>query len=172
MGKKCSEETKKKISDAQKGQKNHRWGKKNSEEHRRKIGLAQIGRVPGMQGKKHSEETKAKMSLSHGRGEKHHSWIKDRTLLKIGREKSYDTQYKYWMLGVKNRDGWKCKIHNQDCSGRLEAHHILDWITFPELRYDINNGIALCHAHHPRGRVSEKLLAPEFQRLVGVSMCN
>ena len=60
----------------------------------------------------------------------------------------------------------KSRIADINCSGRLEAHHILDWINYPELRYEINNGITLCHAHHPRGRAKEKELSPYFVELV------
>lgn len=60
-------------------------------------------------------------------------------------------------------------IENKDCKGRLEAHHILNWMDYPELRYEINNGITLCHAHHPRGRAKEKQLSPFYQELVASS---
>jgi len=66
------------------------------------------------------------------------------------------------MLAVKGRDGWKCKIANADCDGKIEAHHILSWRDYPELRYQPNNGITLCHAHHPRKRVDEAKLLPYF----------
>jgi hypothetical protein len=96
-------------------------------------------------------------------------YIKDRKLLKISREKMYDTQYKYWMLSVKKRDGWKCKLADSTCKGQLEAHHILSWIGHPDIRYKLKNGITLCHAHHPRGDSEEKRLISKFQRLVSVS---
>ena len=38
--------------------------------------------------------------------------------------------------------------------------------TVRKLRYEINNGITLCHAHHPRGRAKGKQLTPYFQELV------
>jgi hypothetical protein len=83
-------------------------------------------------------------ALGIHRGKNNGMWVFDRDLLKIDRQKAYDTKYKYWMLEVKKRDNWKCKINNCDCNGRLEAHHILPWEQFPELRYSINNGITLC----------------------------
>lgn len=114
-----------------------------------------------------TEEHKRKISIAL-KGENSPHWIKDRSLLKTGREKAYDTKYKYWMLEVKNRDGWKCKIENDDCLGDLEAHHILGWRSHPELRYEINNGITLCHFHHPRKRLEEQRLIPYFQSMVEV----
>lgn len=99
-------------------------------------------------------------------GLEHPAWVKNRDELKVGRTKSYDTKYKYWMLSVKKRDKWRCKIGSSLCKGRLEAHHILDWVNHPELRYNVNNGITLCHAHHPRKRSDEAKLSPFFQSLV------
>jgi len=77
--------------------------------------------------------------------------------------------YKNWVLRVKKRDNWKCRINNEDCSGYCIVHHILSWQGFPELRYNVNNGITLCQAHHPRKRAVEKRLIPFFQGLVPVS---
>lgn len=119
-------------------------------------------------GKRLPEETKRKLSESM-KGEKHWNWIKDRSLLKTDRLKMYDTKYKYWMLEVKKRDKWKCRIDNKDCQGEVIAHHILSWRDFPELRYNIKNGITLCQAHHPHKWAEEKRLIPLFSGLVSVS---
>lgn len=102
-------------------------------------------------------------------GVNHFRYMVDRNQLKKSERKDHDSRYKEWMLEVKNRDGWKCKISNIDCKGHLEAHHILTWREYPELRYDINNGITLCQAHHPRKRAEEKRLSPYFKELVSVS---
>lgn len=100
------------------------------------------------------------------RGPNSHRWIEDRSKIKRSEKKHEDVGYRIWMKSVKERDGWKCRISDEDCKGRLEAHHILNWIDYPELRYEINNGISLCQAHHPRGRAKEKRLVAEFQALV------
>ncbi len=127
-----------------------------------------------MKGKKVSSATKEKMRLSaigkkHPwaslKGELNPNWIKDRTKLAKRQERN-DMAYKDWRRLVKNRDGWKCKISNSDCSGSVVAHHILGWAAYPELRYEVNNGITLCHFHHPRKRVDETNLSPYFQELV------
>lgn len=73
------------------------------------------------------------------------------------------------MLEVKKRDNWKCKLLSSNCKGRLEAHHIFNWVDYPELRYVVNNGITLCAFHHPRGREEEKRMIPIFQELLSVS---
>jgi len=77
--------------------------------------------------------------------------------------------FSWWRKQIFQRDSFKCKIDNSDCKGQLEAHHILSWREFPELRFDINNGITLCHAHHPRKRAEEKRSIPTFKELVSVS---
>ena len=71
-GKHHSEESRRKLSEAQKkyvGEKHQMFGKHLSEEHKKKIGASNKGLLSGekhpMFGKHHSEETKKKMSNSH-----------------------------------------------------------------------------------------------------------
>lgn len=96
------------------------------------------------------------------------NWIDDRSLVKH-RQNRNNPEYKQWRQHVWLRDAFGCKIASTDCKGKIEAHHILAWHDYPELRYQITNGITLCHAHHPRRRAEEKRLAADFQRLVSVS---
>lgn len=133
------------------------------------------GQKPWNLGLKMSDDFKLKC-VNRSRGkytkEKHPGWIKDRSKLQTNTDTFRDrssSMYNYWTKQVKNRDNYKCKINNEDCNGRLEAHHMLSWIDYPELRYDINNGVTLCHDHHPRKRSEEKRLIPTFQELVSVS---
>lgn len=98
-------------------------------------------------------------------GENNPNWKKDRLQLVKNEKKHLCTRYKNWMLAVKKRDGWKCRIDNKDCNGSLEAHHILSWRDHHKLRYDTNNGITLCQAHHPKGDAKEKRLAPLFMEM-------
>jgi hypothetical protein len=100
------------------------------------------------------------------RGENHPFWIKDRSKVKVGDRSMNDPLQKGWRKAVKDRDFWKCKIADENCSGKLEAHHILPWSKFPELRYQINNGITLCHHHHPRKMEDVEKLSPYFKSLV------
>ncbi len=139
-------------------------------ETKEKIRLAKLGCIPWNTGKRHSEETKEKMRLAKAKnkGWKPANWIEDRTQLKKQNRRN-DMAYTEWRKNVWLRDGFKCKIANGDCKGKIEAHHILGWSDYPELRYQVNNGITLCHAHHPRKRAEEKRLSPYFQDLVSVS---
>jgi len=146
-------------------------GRKLSDEHRKNVGLAQKGKKLSDEHKDNIRKSIKKLGIEppHPRGEDSPTWVQDRTLLKQGEKKHLDGRYREWMGAVKKRDNWKCKIMDENCSGRLESHHILDWVNYPELRYEINNGITLCHAHHPRGRAEEKRLVLDFQGLVSVS---
>jgi len=145
-------ETLKKFSDVKKGKKPKNFFEM------RKIGWIK------RKGSHHSEETKKKMSEAH-KGEKSYMWIQDRTQL-VKRQERNDSAYYAWRLEVWKRDGFKCRINNQDCSGKIIAHHILGWSEFPELRYQVNNGITLCQAHHPLKRAKEKQMIPIFQEFV------
>lgn len=99
-----------------------------------------------------------------------HSYIQDRSKI-VGRHvRSYDLENKKWSRQVKNRDGWECQIANGDCSGRVEAHHILSWRDYEELRYELRNGITLCYFHHPRKRSEEERLQSSFQELIAAKM--
>ena len=100
-------------------------------------------------------------------GEKHPRWIKDRSKLKsYDRDERRSSEYAAWRKVVWLRDNFKCKIDNPDCLGRIEAHHILSWRNYPDLRYQVNNGITLCHFHHPKRRRDEEKLSPYFQKMV------
>ena len=154
-----SEEVLKKLSDSKLGSKNPMFGKKMTEEAKEK---ARIKLRIKMLGNKNGIGNKGPGLI----GSKNPNWIIDRSKLKTDNEHQYDTQYKIWMLQVKERDNWKCRINDNDCKGKLEAHHILPWSQFPQLRYNINNGISLCHFHHPRKKNDEIKLVPVFQELV------
>lgn len=133
-------------------------------ERRQRLSLKMMGNTRGV-GRTLSTETRKKISESH-KGPKSYLWIADRSKLKDDHKDRGGQLHREWSKNIKNRDGWKCKISNGDCSGRLEAHHILSWSDYPELRYEINNGITLCHAHHPRKRAEEKRMIPTFLGLL------
>ena len=112
----------------------------------------------------HGSERCAQCFYQFRRGENHPNWkggISNREIHSLNNPK-----YKEWRMNVFARDGFKCRIANKDCSGTLQAHHILRWAEYPELRYDITNGITLCVGHHPRKKAEEQRLEPLFRKLL------
>jgi len=163
-----TKETKLKIRKARKGKIGNNKGKHWKIKDTSNMNKDKIGKPSPMKGKNLSKETREKIGNSL-RGEKSPLYIKDRTKLKKSEKKHLDTKYKYWMLEVKKRDNWICKLSDSECNGRIEAHHILNWIDYPEERYNINNGITLCQFHHPKKWTEEKRLITIFKELVSVS---
>lgn len=89
----------------------------------------------GLKGHFTSEETKRKISKNHYdfSGDKNPNWKGGITL---------------WTKKVIDRDK---KCMNPNCKGkskRLVAHHIKDKNKYPELRYDVDNGITYCNSCH------------------------
>lgn len=79
------------------------------------------------------------------KGEKSHFWKGGKT--KASKLKRTSAEYKEWRKKVFERDNFTC----QNCgkTGRdIEAHHIKEQSRYPELIYDVNNGLTLCHKCH------------------------
>jgi hypothetical protein len=56
---------------------------------------------------------------------------------------------KQWMLSIFERDKYTCRqCGKKNC--KLNAHHIQNWLDYPELRYNIYNGITLCLECHSK----------------------
>ena len=108
------------------------YGKPRSKKTKKKISKA-------LQGRKLSEQHKE--ALSKARIE-----LFDR----IGRIGKHERGWKSarWRRAIYKRDNYKCQV----CSSiyNLYAHHILSWKDYPELRYDLDNGITLCNDCHKK----------------------
>lgn len=78
-------------------------------------------------------------------GDLHYNWMGGLTTENELIRKSQ--QYENWRLNIFQRDKYTC----QCCfinGGNLNAHHIENFSTNEELRFDINNGITLCESCH------------------------
>ena len=54
--------------------------------------------------------------------------------------------HKEWITAVLERDDYLCKwCHKKD---DLVTHHIKCWEDFPDLRFDVSNGLTLCRPCH------------------------
>ncbi len=56
-------------------------------------------------------------------------------------------EYAAWRRSVLARDRFLCVLCGQ-VGGGLHAHHKQSWAEYPHLRYDVNNGITVCHDCH------------------------
>ena len=56
-------------------------------------------------------------------------------------------EYKIWRTSVYKRDDYTCQCCGKRGS-KLNAHHINSFADYPELRYDVDNGITLCTQCH------------------------
>lgn len=124
-----------------------------------KAHVACRGKDPWNKGKKYPEFS----------GKNHPNWIADRTKLAKQQERG-DMSYREWRRLVKKRDGNVCQMRDENCRGYMIAAHIKSWALYPELRYEVSNGITLCQGHHPKTRNEDKRLMPVFQELVGSSI--
>lgn len=117
------------------------------------VSKANTGKEPWNKGKELpplSEETKKKQSIALKGvyvGEKNAGWKggKSPENKRIRRSSAF---FK-WRKSVFERDNYTC----QECKvrgGTLHPHHIKQFAYFPELRFDVNNGLTLCKECHKK----------------------
>ena len=59
-------------------------------------------------------------------------------------------EYLHWRKLVFKRDNYTCQCCGDSTGGNLNAHHIENFATNPDIRLDVNNGITLCNnCHNP-----------------------
>jgi 5-methylcytosine-specific restriction endonuclease McrA len=131
------------------------------------------GRPSAFKGRLHTPETRARMSQSAKRrppnhttphtletrrkisqrtrertprGEQCHSF-KDGKLAER-RDQRFSTEYKRWRYDVFVRDHFTCQHCGDARGGNLRAHHVRSFADYPDLRFDVPNGITLCHDCH------------------------
>jgi len=56
-------------------------------------------------------------------------------------------EYKEWRINVFKRDNYAC-LNCGDKGGKLQAHHLENFSSNLDLRFDINNGVTLCFKCH------------------------
>lgn len=79
------------------------------------------------------------------KGDKHPRYRGNRK----AREDASRYEYKAWRKAVLRRDNFTCQ-HCFVRGGVLVAHHIKQWSQYPELRFDVNNGLTLCTTCHDK----------------------
>ncbi len=164
---KHSEETRKKISEANSGKKNFWFGKKHSDETKKKIGLKSLGRKQSKEallkrsnnmkgiknhfyGRKHTLETRKKISENHAdvKGEKAPNWRGGKSFEPYGITFNNALKEK-----IRNRDNHRCQEcfrHQNELRTttnkkyRLLVHHI----DYNKQNDEPKNLISLCRTCH------------------------
>jgi hypothetical protein len=166
------------------GKNNPFFGKKHTEESKLKMRLSHLGK-----GHSIDEETRKKISIANkGKTKKDYPklsnsgvkkgyipWNKGKKQPQTSGKNNYNwkggisrkykegywsTEYLLWRKLVFERDNYTCQVCKK-VGIYLTAHHIKSWAHYPELRYEINNGITLCEVCHSltdnyRGRARSK----------------
>jgi len=80
-------------------------------------------------------------------GENHPNWKGGVT--DINKKIRHSIEYNIWRKAVYARDNWTC----QHCKVKQRfpvAHHIKTFKDYPELRFDVDNGLTLCRSCHKK----------------------
>lgn len=91
---------------------------------------------------------------------------------KAGRRPKHNGDYRYtdWRKAVFERDNYTCQ-HCQQRGQALQAHHIRSWSKFPDLHYEVVNGLTLCKSCHAianrEQRIAERNLENEGKEEAG-----
>lgn len=120
-----------------------------TEENKINNGRAKKGQTPWNKGKKGvqvwSEESRKKLSLSAKGINKGRKFPK-KSIDHISRNSD---EYKLWRRQVLSKDNYTC----QKClerGGKLESHHIENFTTKINLRFEVTNGIVFCKKCHKK----------------------
>lgn len=98
-----------------------------------------------LKGTKLPEWWKQRITNKFQCGEKHPNWKGGKT--PQNKKWRMCKEFRDWRMSVFTRDNFTC----QEClvrGGELHPHHLKPMSLFPELRYELNNGITLCASCH------------------------
>lgn len=122
-----------------------------------------------MKGKKQPLEARKKISAKL-MGEKSPNWKGG--IAKYNKKTYRNTlEKRLWLEACMKRDDYTCLV----CLSRgvrLEIHHIKTWSEYPELRYEVSNGITLCKSCHRMTFKKETLTEAFFIKLLALPKIN
>jgi hypothetical protein len=82
----------------------------------------------------------------HPKGSEHQSWNPDLTPEERINRREFP-EAREWTKAVYKRDNYSCRVSFKR-GGNIEAHHLNAWASFPDQRFDIDNGVTLCKPIH------------------------
>lgn len=68
----------------------------------------------------------------------------------IRRKADSSKQSRAWKKSIYERDNYTCQSCNLKSIGGMCAHHIKEWSLYPDMRFDVSNGITLCRKCHTK----------------------
>lgn len=135
----CKKMSEKRIEGIAKGSvKSWNKGKKMSKEAIEKNRQAQLGKTLTLETRKRMSESK--------KGEKSYQW--QGGITPENRKIRNSFEMRLWKKACFERDNFTCQRCAESKSGSLNAHHVNNFSSFPELRTSIQNGITLCKLCH------------------------
>jgi len=158
LGEHRTEETRKKIALANHGKHNSlatefKVGHEVSLETRKKISKIMKGKPKSLEQREKISKSVSKALIGRdtpwAQGSNSHFWRGGITQINIKVRKS--AKYRIWRSKVFERDLYIC----QKCGKSgvyLVAHHIKSFANYPDLRFEINNGLTLCKKCHDKLR--------------------
>jgi len=148
----------KKFTEFMRSDKNPNLGRKWSEEQKKKISESEKGKIVSLETREkvrkivkqlwENPEYKKNMSLAHvGKrtGKAHWNWQGGLTDQQTVIRHSFE--HKQWSRLVLARDDYTCQICGKR-GGNQHANHIKKFANYPELRFVLVNGITLCENCH------------------------
>lgn len=191
LGKKDTEETKKKISEAHKGLKTWNTGLTRIELLKHyKLGFntptlkgpdnPRYKEVPLLKCKECGKSYRKRLSMmsyskfcckrcklnyyskSHS-GSGNPNWMGGITA-KTQRDRG-TRKYDLWRTSVFIRDKYTCRVCNT-IGRKLVAHHIKRWSDYEKLRYNVHNGITLCKSCHDKTINKERKFEKLFEKMI------
>lgn len=99
---------------------------------------------PEIQNIDYEAQIREKMSLDR-KGENHYNWKGGITPENHAIRNSLE--YKIWRLEIFERDKFTCQLCKKK-GDKLHAHHIKSFSEYPDLRFEILNGITFCEKCH------------------------
>ena len=172
-GKRHTNKTKLLMSQALSGENNPNFGKPSPQNTKDAVSKAHKGVIPAFKGKHHTKEVRQQISefnkgkkyrigkhltyeqrqnISNGtkvhtlKGKDHPRWKGG--ISPENQRARYSFRMKEWRHNVFERDHYICQQCGYTKGKILIAHHIKYFSQFPELRFDVNNGITLCRNCH------------------------